>query len=340
MDHRPTVKDAAGRTCGSVCVDQAIFTSVPSPLSQGYRIIAASPGVRGEEKAEITRRAPSHASLCKTEPDAVALLAYPIVGGRYCVARSHTAGREHTGRGGQRVYTHIALLDQQAWLGFGCNAVRVHAALRQAVGGRAMLKAPPRLAKLLLLHASPEPGSPADAEPATAAAVADEIATEAGLRQTQQVLRLSQAMLHGEHLLVVGSPDEFDLLEKTLSSLPLAIRRSLAVSAGLKYSPSRPVHLGFVSHDQGEAQRAIRGQRIAWFDVDAPPPRASSPYEPWLNLLRRWLEAGREGDVRQLTAAMTEDASPEALARIASIRSAIERVETANAAELDELTSR
>ena len=44
--------------------DQAIFTSVRTPMGEGYRIIAASRGLSSPEKQAITRMSPSHGALC------------------------------------------------------------------------------------------------------------------------------------------------------------------------------------------------------------------------------------------------------------------------------------
>ena len=55
--------------------DQAIFTSIRTPMGEGYRIIAASRGVRPEEKQLITRRSPSHGALCEVTGGAEKALA-------------------------------------------------------------------------------------------------------------------------------------------------------------------------------------------------------------------------------------------------------------------------
>ena len=49
--------------------DQAIFTSIRTPMGEGYRVIAASRGVRPNEKQSITRNSPSHDSLCVAPSD-------------------------------------------------------------------------------------------------------------------------------------------------------------------------------------------------------------------------------------------------------------------------------
>ena len=112
MDHRSIVAVvSSGET--TVHADQVIFTSIRSPTGEGYRIGAASPGVRSDEKRMIMQRSPSHASLCDESPTAVACSFYRLSTGRHCVASSRYAGVEHTGRGGQRVYTHLVLLDDE-----------------------------------------------------------------------------------------------------------------------------------------------------------------------------------------------------------------------------------
>ena len=54
-------------TARTVCCDQAIFTSVRTPMGEGYRIIAASKGLTAEERKALTKLSPSHDSLCKSD---------------------------------------------------------------------------------------------------------------------------------------------------------------------------------------------------------------------------------------------------------------------------------
>ena len=51
-------------TVTDLTCDQAIFTSIRGPMGEGYRIVAASRGLRPEEKQAITRLSPSHEALC------------------------------------------------------------------------------------------------------------------------------------------------------------------------------------------------------------------------------------------------------------------------------------
>ena len=119
--------------------DQAIFTSIRTPMGEGYRIIAASLGIRSDEKQTITRHSPSHEGLCLGQTDttrsfggAQGAAFYPLPSGRFCVALSCPAGAEHTGRGGQRVYTHNVVIRADDWSLLGYNPFNVLRAMAAA----------------------------------------------------------------------------------------------------------------------------------------------------------------------------------------------------------------
>ncbi|MCG8405823.1 MAG: hypothetical protein MI923_11555 [Phycisphaerales bacterium] len=323
MDHRSTVSTGIDTAVPTVHTDQAIFTSVRTPTGEGYRIIAASSGLSGDEKAEITRKAPSHGSLCSSEPVAQGLSAYSMASGRYCVGFSRHAGKEHTARGGQRVYTHFVILNQEDYALFGCHPRRVHEAMKKVVGDEPMLK-PPRSLECLSL--------PVDDRHDTR--------NEQCIHDCpiEHLLQISLAMLQGDHLLVVGAGQEFDLFNRSLLTLPLVVRRSLAVSVGLTYSPVRKTQLCFIARDRGEAQRATRGQNIRWFDLDEPSSRSETPFDDWLDLLERRLHERRDAEIEQMTSAMPDDTSAESLIRIASICADKETVDTADLPRLTQLT--
>ncbi len=332
MDHGPRISNGGDRPhkndVAPVLADQAIFTSIRSPTGEGYRVISSSVGVQSEEKSEITRRSPSHDSLCETEPDTVALMTFPLASGRYCVGRSCYAGREHTARGGQRVYTHLTLLDAEAYERFGCNPMNVAAAIDRVFEDKPDLKPPAQLDKLSLAVSN-------EFHTAESATTSKERRVRAEL-----VLPISLAMLRGEDILVVGAGNRFDLLDATVISTPLAVRRIASLSCGLKFAPSRAVQLCFTARDKGESQRAIRGRCVFWFDIDAASCGPLSPYEQWLGLVKRRLETGRESVLEKLTDAITEDASPDALNRIASICCDTDLVSMTAPTGLAELTAK
>ncbi|MFN2375777.1 MAG: hypothetical protein ABR538_04520, partial [Candidatus Binatia bacterium] len=90
--------------------DRAIFTSLPSPTGEGYRLVAWSGGVRPEERVELTRRAPSHGSLCSETAGSRALMQLRLQStGRVAWGLVRVSGAEHTRRGGGRVWTDFFL---------------------------------------------------------------------------------------------------------------------------------------------------------------------------------------------------------------------------------------
>ncbi len=325
MDDRSTVNPPAAASAQRMPVDQVIFTSVRSVTAEGYRIIAASGSVRPEEKAEIVRRTPSHGSLCDSDEQARALSAYPLANGRYCVALSQYAGKEHTARGGLRVHTHIVVLDAQEYLAFGCNAGRVYAALVSAVGGKPVLDPPRQLDRLELQVVDPEQGAASETGDAINAEVVQSDAARGRQPSTAEVLPILLGVLQGDEMVVTGSHDRFDLLDWVVLALPLAVRRSLAVSVGLKYSPGRRLGLCFLSLDKVEMQRATRGRKVRLLDANAPGACPSSPYEAWGNLVAQWLDEGRVSELEQFALQAPEDRSSGALAEYAS--SCLARVE-------------
>ena len=321
MDRQSTVAAAARSADTVVQVDRAIFTSIRTPTGEGYRIVAASAGVRADEKKEVTQRSPSHGSLCNPAPTAVALSCYPLRSGRYCVADSRHAGVEHTARGGQRVYTHIALLDDDAFRRFDCNPLRVRAALAETLPDEPLLKPPPRLDGLSLATGSSDAGADVPAEPILSTPAAADL-----------VAYLVSSVLEGRPLIAVGGRRPFELLEWTVIGLPLYARRNLAASIGLNFSRPRRMQLTWIDRDQGQTRPAARGTDIEWLDVESGPPPGDSRLGPWPKLIRRWLSERRLRDIHRLASQLSADDSASSLERIASVCNDLDRVEDADPA--------
>ncbi|MBN1488521.1 MAG: hypothetical protein JXA69_01270, partial [Phycisphaerae bacterium] len=108
-----------------VGIDQAIFTCIRTPMGQGYRVVAASRGLRAKESSEIVTHAPSGDGLCDEGPEPVGISFYPLQSGRFCILHSRYAGAEPTGRGGQRAYTRAFVLDAEQLARFGNSPFQV-----------------------------------------------------------------------------------------------------------------------------------------------------------------------------------------------------------------------
>lgn len=318
MDCGPDLTAAEPRP-GHVSVDQAIFTSVRSAMADGYRIIASCPGLTTDEKREITRRSPSHDGLCNSSPAASGLASYPLGSGRRCIAASRHAGLEHTGRGGQRVYTHIVVLDRADFRRFRCDPLEVQAALRRTVGQEVLLDPSARLDRLAL----PVPKSRRFGPSSTGG-------TSRLRCNADRIGDILSAVLNGRRIIVSAAPAPREVLSWTLRGLPRTARESLAASFGLKLTPNRILPLAFIDSYGRETERMIRGRDVLLYDWQSPPAPESSPFDPWVRFVRSRWEQGRFAQLERLSAQLTEDVTARCLERIATLATDIDLVKDAD----------
>ncbi|MGQ9648494.1 MAG: GAP1-N2 domain-containing protein [Phycisphaerae bacterium] len=302
-----------------VC-DQAIFTSIRTPTGQGYRIVAASRGVRADEKADITARSPSHGSLYESGPEAVGLLSCRLSSGRFCVGYVCHAGVEHTGRGGQRVYTHMALLDEAAYRSFDSNPVAVHRAIGEAIGKAGpLLKPPPHLEPLVL-----PPGTRDWAWP----------------EAVDWIWPSAAMLLEGHRLVLTGESKPLAMLNWIMLGLPRGLREHVNASTHLRFSPSRGMHLVLIENNEPQLQRQLPGQQMQAWACDSKPPEVPARCQAWFALLRRWHREGRFEDIARLTCETCADSPVEALERVAAICEDADRLNDAAPEALDEIVGR
>lgn len=232
--------------------DQAIFTSIRGPMGEGYRIVAASRGVRPEEKQVITRCSPSHEALCwspEEEPTPGAWYGaafYPLPTGRFCVAYSRFAGAEHTARGGQRVYTHNVILDVQHFPLCGFNPFHVLRAMLAAGLNEPQLKPPNVLDELTLRI---EPGGAAKRDGQSVASI------ETRLRRA--ALRL---MFEQRTFALPRHDSWIESAEALLLGLPGPMRAKFSFSAGLKFAMSRNHKVQVFRDDDASSRNKVEGQ--------------------------------------------------------------------------------
>lgn len=254
---------ALNRPTTPIYAEQAIFTSVRSQTGAGYRIIAASGGLKPEERQEITQRSPSHASLSDDSPTAEALAVYSLRTGRYCVSWSRHAGVEHTARGGYRVHTHVAVLEKTAYRDFDYHPVRVHSAVLDALGPEPLLEPPANLDPLVL----PDPSASAGRWLSAVGIGCDR----------DLVLQVAAVLLEGQPLVVVGAKDSIATLDAAIAVLPLAIRTDISISVGMRFSPARQTHLTLLAGDDPQARQLTRGRNVHWLDVSGTGPSPAQP---------------------------------------------------------------
>jgi len=321
MDHRSTItaKVAQGtiqtETGLTVAGDQAIFTSSRSPMGQGYRIIASSPGVRTDEKKEITQRSPSHDSMCDPDPEAVGLLSYAMDSGRLCIAYCCHAGHEQTARGGERVYSHMVLLDKADYRLFSSDPVQIHALMGRLVKANGPILDPLTRLQTLSLH-PPE---------RQASQKTTEVLPGFLPNRPEWIWALAPALLSGKRLVFVGADDPLSLLEWSLLSIPCSMREQVDLSVGLKFSTNRRAQLTFVPDNQDGNFGTADKQNIDCWDINSIPQLPENTYEPWFNLLRRWWQEKRFADLVRLTTHLCPHTPKSSLARVAECYEKLDR---------------
>ena len=310
-----------------VDVDHAVFTSVRSPTGEGYRIVAASSGIRPNEKTEITRRCPSHGALCGTESDASGLMGFMLPTGRFGITYSLYAGTEHTARGGQRVYTHVVLLDAPTYRRFGCNPLHVCAALRSAVG------AVPDMAPAAVLDPMPLP------LPKTADGLAT-IPPKIGIDgHIDQLANMLAHVVSDCRTVVADVESPLSVLELIVTAMPAFMREGFSFSIGVKFAPSRQTHLALIDANASETQRLLRGQNVQFAAMGSIPAK-SSPYQSWIRLVHRWWSQRRYGDLCWLTNRLSRKIPPGTLGWIATICNDVDRIADAEVPVLKDLAAK
>ncbi len=273
--------DPAGRTHNDACdsetkpvvADVAVFTSLPSSDGEGYRLVAASPGLGPDERRELLRRAPSHASLCGSDEHARAWALLPLESGRLCVVDAHHDGLEHTGRGGYRVRSHLYVLSAPDFRRLGCDPAPLLEAGRHVEVPRDSYV---RTAGIAAVQAGSAPGW-----------------TLPSVEQAPKVEAVARLLWSRTAAVAVVGAGADEVLMAAWRALPAGRRtRELAVAAGLKFSPGRGVTLSLIHEADAVSRRQIVGADLAWLDLTGAPmaeqPGSAAPESWWRLLGRLW----------------------------------------------------
>jgi hypothetical protein len=262
--------------------DQAVFTCIRSPTSQGYRVIAASPGVRPNESAEVMKHAPSGDGLCEDSDDAVGVTYVRFKSGRHCVMHSQYAGKEPTGRGGRRTYTRVVFLDDSTYALFTNNPFSVVRAAATADALRVDVQREQKLPQLVLTA-----NRECDALPL----VRSTLSVGAGW-----LAFLVDRLLGKDNLVVRIVSAAIDVAEATLLALPWPARAGVAISAGVRFAPNRNNRLMTVTEEVDRTRQLLRGQAVCLHDaVTSGPP--AEPAHDWAKAIQILLEHDRGADV-------------------------------------------
>jgi len=307
-------------------------------MGEGYRIIAASGGIRPEERMELTRQAPSHGALLSSEPDAVGVIGFPVPTGRYGVGYVRHAGKEHTSRGGLRVHTHFVFLNHEQFGRFACDPWLVAGAIAAIDGDEPSLKSESTLPTLDLGEGSTQLPAEKAMLPSIEAAWYSSIIRES---------------IGGAKLIANGSALSENCEHLAWRLMPRVLREKRSMAIGILYSPARGVDVYFAADRVDETRRAAAATDVKWIDPSeslpgsqasvSPPHGAhadSSPYAAWFHLVDQALAEGRSAELVRLCDAINADATADGLTTTARLYDHLNRIHAAGRDEAERLTAR
>jgi hypothetical protein len=285
-------------------------------MGEGYRIVAASRGVRPGEKQAITRTSPSHESLCwqpsEAEGGAGAVAFYLLPTGRACVAYSCYAGSEHTGRGGHRVYTHSIIFDAQLLTGFGYNPFHILRSMLSAGLGTPQLTLQGVLEGLSL---AVNVAFPADLAEGFAGALEPPHARQALASMFSEralIIPVRARWLEAAELLLLGLPG------------PLRIKTSFA--AGLRFSLNRGHRVNVLVDEKNAAKARVVGHPVDYVALDVAP--TTTKPAAWATFVERHWAPGKTDQLARRTELLANECGMEARERIAGSYNTIDSMAT------------
>jgi hypothetical protein len=214
----------------NLLIELALFTSVRSARNEGYQLAAVSPGVSKDDARALSKWGPAHNSLCDDSPHGSSVNFHPLPSGRFCVSRSVAAGPEWSGRGGQRIATHMLVVSPETLARFANDPFRLLAAVEVAGRLPDAGETPERLEPFYL------PGRAATVDGSLLA----RLSVDPGRRA---VCGLLDAVLDAGPLGVIAPVPAERLFAGLLNLLPVSCRTELTFTTGLKETLSRPFGL-------------------------------------------------------------------------------------------------
>jgi hypothetical protein len=245
-----------------VLIEQAIYTSCQTNRSDGYQLVAASPGIDAADARELAVWGPSHDSLWEGGQAAVSVNFHRLPSGAYCVSQTTPAGVEYSQRRGPNVYTQSLVVDAQGLSEFANNPF-------------ALLQASIALGHVCVQEKIPKRLDPFWLEPEAQGAGKD--ALDQLVRHPGPVWLglLLDGALNSTSLGIVAGERGACLVAALVQSLPHECRREFSFTTGLRYSPRRPFRVICLASNAAENQRLARQQGLTLFDPKTPLPESA-----------------------------------------------------------------
>lgn len=262
----------------AMLVEQAVYTSVRTGRNEGYQLAVKSPGISDQQARELTQWGPGHDSVYSGLPGAKSINFHRMESGPYCVSQTALAGREYSGRGGPRVYTHIFLVPTDILPRFGNTPFRVMDAL--VASGRFTIaeQVPLKLQPIRLVGR---------------ASLVNTANLEHVNRKTgpHKLATLVNAALRTKPLGVISRIPGRNLFNALLDLLPLAVRPHFSLTTGLRVSAARHYRLAILPNVAEEQRQAIRQVHLDPVNLINDPPAKYAPNSGWAELMYHLLKA-------------------------------------------------
>ncbi len=260
-------------------IEQAIFTSAHTDRTQGYQLIARSPGLSEADARELALWGPSHDSLLETSGVPASSNFHQLASGAYCVSRTTLAGAEFSGRGGSTVYTQFLVVPLDVLARFANNPFAI---LRAATASGA----------LRVYDPIPETLEPLRLGGHAAVVDLGLLAQLARHPGPAAMATMIQAVLASDRLALASATPVEAIIAGLFSTLPVECRTEFSFSTGLKFSSGRTVRISALPNDASN-WRAIARHGITLLDLDAPDTADAPPWEGWAGCVAQILRTSR-----------------------------------------------
>ena len=270
-----------------VLVEQAVYTSVRTGRNEGYQLAVKSPGISDQQARELTQWGPGHDSVYSGLHTTKTTNFHRMESGPYCVSQTVLAGREYSGRGGQRVYTHIFLVPPSTLLRFGNNPFRIMDALVASGRFTVAEQVPLKLDPINLVGR---------------ASLVNTVNLEQASRTIgpYKLATLLNAALRTEPLGVVSSTPGRSLFSTLFDLLPLSVRPDFSFTTGLRISAIRHYRLAILPDAAEEQRQAIRQVHLDLVNLIHDPPSKYAPKSGWPELMYHLLKAEQFATISEI----------------------------------------
>jgi len=301
-------------------VRASIARASTAPSSPAHAGLTGSPSWSSASATVAVAERPRAFQSSKSDADLAGGFAfYSLPTGRLCAALTVLAGAEHTGRGGQRVYTHNLIFDAAEFARCAFNPFHLHRAMLNAGLSQPMLK-PPAVLPPLSLRVSIHDRR----------GVCVRLHPQLDSSVRQHVL----ARLLEDGSIILDSDEQWmESAEALILGIPGPMRERISFSVGLSYSMGRKHRLHLLRDASGTAKTRSAGQHVEYINprgFSSPAPRASQ----WVRFVDRLWRDGDFPTLDQRTSRPFLDLTPATRERMAALYETIDSVGSNDAGAL------